>query len=390
MVYGFANYLLTRNNCDTELSTDEVIMNAHILAETESIDPSMHIEIVHPIMNASLLTTAIRDQVDDPSFYTVQQQGFAVVVRVHSFPLRVALRVVTSHPERNADYQWVMDVMDKTHDDTNDMDHPSTSIGAQSSFVGGSCPQQNRIAGRGSKDIVMVTIPKASSSSTQITTTTTILAGWSTTFGAVSLTPTITFISDLQHSTTSTTTLATGDVRRPLLPKSQHNVDTNSDPTTNHMIVQNRIHVGSPTEEENDDAPNTGSRHHHHHHQLDNVRIHSREKDLSKLRPHYSHRHHPRPDQKQEPEQEDVAHHRHHHLNQPSSASATTIISTRPLITSWYHYFGGMLLLMVTPMLTIVILLRCSRSRRHPPHTNHHPPHPKNDRLIRTKGRLYL
>ncbi|GAX19599.1 hypothetical protein FisN_19Hh178 [Fistulifera solaris] len=130
---SFATYLLSRSNCWTDLSTDEVIMNHRVVSHEESDDPMMHIRLVHGPLPAGT-----------------------------TFPTKVALQVLTENP--STDYQYVMEVN-----------------GTGAAFVGGSCDMDRRIAGR-SKDIVELTLNDASAPVT-------VWAGWAAGHEAVRLTP---------------------------------------------------------------------------------------------------------------------------------------------------------------------------------------------------------
>ncbi|GAX09709.1 hypothetical protein FisN_19Lh178 [Fistulifera solaris] len=132
---SFATYLLSRSNCWTDLSTDEVIMNHRVVSHEESDDPMMHIQLVGGPLPAGT-----------------------------TFPTKVALQVLTENPSTNRDYQYVMEVN-----------------GTGAAFVGGSCDMDRRIAGR-AKDIVELTLKDARASVT-------VWAGWAAGHEAVRLTP---------------------------------------------------------------------------------------------------------------------------------------------------------------------------------------------------------
>jgi hypothetical protein len=132
---SFATYLLSRSNCWTDLSTDEVIMNHRVISHEESDDPMMHIQLVGGPLPAGT-----------------------------TFPTKVALQVLTENPSTNRDYQYVMEVN-----------------GTGAAFAGGSCEMDRRIAGR-AKDIVELTLTDASAPVT-------VWAGWAAGHEAVRLTP---------------------------------------------------------------------------------------------------------------------------------------------------------------------------------------------------------
>lgn len=132
---SFATYLLSRSNCWTELSTEEIIMNYRVVSHEESDDPQMHIKMVDPIPAGST-----------------------------TFPTKVALQVVTDNPDtNNRDYQYVMEVN-----------------GTGASFVGGSCEENRRIAGR-AREMVELTLTSA--------VPVKVWAGWAAGHEQVRLTP---------------------------------------------------------------------------------------------------------------------------------------------------------------------------------------------------------
>ena len=154
-VHAFANYLLSRSQCFTELSTDEAIMNAMVIAASDSVDPSMHIEVV---------ATA-----DDVSILPSPKDPFQFQVLPASLPCTLSLRVVSSNPTTVGDYQWVMDVL--TSDD---------HVGA-ASFVHGACEGHRRVAGRGAREAAHLRL--FGNASTRV------VAAWAATYGPVMLTP---------------------------------------------------------------------------------------------------------------------------------------------------------------------------------------------------------
>lgn len=135
---SFATYLLSRSNCWTDLSTDEIIMNYRVVSHEESDDPQMHIQLVEGgVVNPLPAGT--------------------------TFPTKVALQVVTENTATHRDYQFVMQVN-----------------GTGASFVGGSCEEDRRIAGR-AREIVELML--------QNPVPVTVWAGWATGHEHVRLTP---------------------------------------------------------------------------------------------------------------------------------------------------------------------------------------------------------
>lgn len=133
--HSFPAYLLSASNCWTQLSTDEVIMNAAVVAADASDDPSMHIRIVTE-----------SDTI-------------------------VTLAVATSNSNTNPDYHWVMDVVVEGEE------------ASPCSFVKGSCDNRNRIIGR-AHDTVDLQRPDSM-------TACTVVAGWSAGHEEVRLTPVV-------------------------------------------------------------------------------------------------------------------------------------------------------------------------------------------------------
>jgi hypothetical protein len=144
-VHGFASYLLSRSNCWTELSTDEVIMNQHVVAADASEDASMRVRV---------------KESEDDTTYTLSPTT--------SFPITLALQVVTDRIETNSDYQFVLEV--------------NATEGEEDVvfFENGSCDHHKRVAGRG-REIVELTLTAA--------TTAQVYAGWACGHEAVRLTP---------------------------------------------------------------------------------------------------------------------------------------------------------------------------------------------------------
>ena len=120
----------------TELDTDEVIMNSAIVAAENSDDSEMRIQVVGGTTNAQLEKVP---------------------------PGKVALQVLTTNAATNADYQYVLDVMD-----------------GRAHFETGSCENKRRVAGRG-KEIVELVLPEGE--------TVVLTAGWAAGHEAVRLTP---------------------------------------------------------------------------------------------------------------------------------------------------------------------------------------------------------
>ena len=109
---SFATYLLSRSNCWTDLSTEEIIMNYRVVHHEESDDPHMHVKVIgdNPLPAGTI------------------------------YPTKVTLQVVTDNAATNRDYQFVMQVN-----------------GTGAAFVGGSCDGDRRIAGR-AQELVELTL----------------------------------------------------------------------------------------------------------------------------------------------------------------------------------------------------------------------------------------
>jgi hypothetical protein len=159
VVHGFANYLLSRAQCFTELSTDEAIMNAMVIAASDSTDPTMRIEVLAPD-EAEDSVTIVNDS-NDP---------LHTVLIAKTLPVTLSWRVVSSAIPKNDDYQWVMDVVVPTEADT----------ATTASFVQGSCDGKWRVAGRGPHEAAALAIQEGGN--------TTLLAAWASSYGPVTLT----------------------------------------------------------------------------------------------------------------------------------------------------------------------------------------------------------
>lgn len=158
--HAFASYLLSKSNCWTELSTDEVIMNHAVVAAAESDDPHMQIQVV---------------QIDGSNtVFTIVDHRIAVP----SFPITVPLRLATSDDSpTNPDFQWAMDVLEQNGE--------NGASDQRSTFVNGGCEAKNRVAGRGAKEYVQVIVAQPGA---------TVVAAWATSHEAVRLTPAIEFV----------------------------------------------------------------------------------------------------------------------------------------------------------------------------------------------------
>jgi hypothetical protein len=201
-VDGFANYLLSRSQCFTELSTGEAIMNAMVVAASDSVDPSMRIELVKDEAEDSL---PITNESNDP-FYTV--------VVVKTLPLSLAFRVVSSAIPKNDDYQWVMDVLVPAVAD-------STS---SASFLQGGCDGKWRTTGRGPQDAVTLTVNAWGNM--------TLLAAWALSYGPVTLTQPLT-ISILSTGSTALEVVTPKQPRmRGASSKNQRNEEESPEPGT--------------------------------------------------------------------------------------------------------------------------------------------------------------
>ncbi|KAL7570852.1 hypothetical protein ACA910_018918 [Epithemia clementina (nom. ined.)] len=135
---AFSNILLSTSGCYVELDTTEVIMN-HMV---EKAVPTAPLEIV--LVESSLpdgvtvtdVVATIPDQNDDTTFQ---------VVTVPSFPLTVNLQVLPKSDTAAATspvgrYEFVLQIGEES----------------QASFEHGSCTDQKRIAGQGSKTVVQL------------------------------------------------------------------------------------------------------------------------------------------------------------------------------------------------------------------------------------------
>jgi hypothetical protein len=134
---AYPDYLLTRSNCWTELSTNEVIMNFPVVSVAQSDDPQMR------IMEITDNETA-KDK---------------------NNPKVVYVGVRTTNRKTNKDYQYVLDVIE-----------------GECTIVGGGCDKNRRIGGR-AKDIVKVLLPDEEGA------VCTLQAGWAASHEAVRLTP---------------------------------------------------------------------------------------------------------------------------------------------------------------------------------------------------------
>lgn len=165
-VDGFASYLLTKTNCLIELDTEEVIMNSLVVAADASDDPDMKIQVVgHTAVTTGTTTT------DEDSSISIQVP-----------PGKVSLQVLTSNPDTDADYQYVMDVLTTGGGDGG---------ASAASFENGSCDNKKRVAGRG-KEIVELILGAGETAH--------VTAGWAAGHEAVRLTPAVTLKGTISAS----------------------------------------------------------------------------------------------------------------------------------------------------------------------------------------------
>jgi hypothetical protein len=132
---AYPDYLLTRSNCWTALSTGEVIMNFPVVSVAQSDDPQMR----------------IMEIADEKA--------------KKNNPKIVLVGVRTTNIKTNKDYQYVLDVIE-----------------GECTIEGGGCDNNRRIGGR-AKDIVKVILPNEEGA------VCTLQAGWAANHEAVRLTP---------------------------------------------------------------------------------------------------------------------------------------------------------------------------------------------------------
>jgi hypothetical protein len=154
--HAFSNILLSKSNCWTELSVEEVIMNNKVVSAADSDDPQMRIQL------APSTTT------DETYRWVASEIGGDRVEIITDLPIDIPLRVVTTNEDTDPDYQYAMDV-------TNE----------RGSFAdGGACEGKKRISAR-SSDTVVVTITQSGAI---------LVAAWAAGHEAVRLTPPLTFV----------------------------------------------------------------------------------------------------------------------------------------------------------------------------------------------------
>jgi hypothetical protein len=136
---AYPDYLLTRSNCWTALSTGEVIMNFPVVSVAQSDDPQMR------IMEIAMDEKTAKDNNNNPKI--------------------VLVGVRTTNIKTNKDYQYVLDVIE-----------------GECTIEGGGCDNNRRIGGR-AKDIVKVILPNEEGA------VCTLQAGWAASHEAVRLTP---------------------------------------------------------------------------------------------------------------------------------------------------------------------------------------------------------
>jgi hypothetical protein len=140
-VEAYPDYLLTRSNCWTALSTGEVIMNFPVVSVAQSDDPQMRIMEI------------------------AMDEGKKAATDNNNNPKIVLVGVRTTNIKTNKDYQYVLDVIE-----------------GECTFEGGGCDNNRRIGGR-AKDIVKVILPNEEGAFC------TLQAGWAASHEAVRLTP---------------------------------------------------------------------------------------------------------------------------------------------------------------------------------------------------------
>lgn len=197
-VHGFADILTTRSNCWTELTPEEVIMNALIVPAVESDDLLMHIELVATSSSSSLEDSSSGSKsyslvAADPGTVSILLKDDSLLASV--FPIEIPLRLVTTKERTDPDYQFVMDIVSTNKSDLGD---PKKEGAA--SFLNGACDGHSRVVGRGTKEIVTLIIRQQP---TQAGERIAVVAAWAAGHEAVRLTPTLTFI--FAQATTTTT-----------------------------------------------------------------------------------------------------------------------------------------------------------------------------------------
>jgi len=155
----------------TELSTDEVIMNGHVVAASESSHPKVHLALVQSSQELVARTTVDED---GTTRYYLRNKNNADKIPVE---LRLS---IDDYPELK-DIQFVVDT-------TTGVEEGSGENGAN--LVGGQCDGQTRVSGRGS-DTVILNVP-----ATATTNPVQVWAGWATGHEAVKLTHILEFHVD--------------------------------------------------------------------------------------------------------------------------------------------------------------------------------------------------
>jgi hypothetical protein len=153
--HAFSNILLSKSNCWTELSVEEVIMNNKVVSAADSDDPHMHIQL------APSTTT------DETYRWVASETGDKVEI-LTDLPIDIPLRVVTTNEDTDPDYQYAMDVTNERGTFAN----------------GGACEGKKRVSAR-SSDVVVVTITQSGAI---------LVAAWAAGHEAVRLTPPLTFV----------------------------------------------------------------------------------------------------------------------------------------------------------------------------------------------------
>jgi hypothetical protein len=199
--HSFANYLASRSNCLTELSTDEVIMNSAVGAYEDSDDPSMRITAV--------LVVARESGGSGNNAFTVADNhpgsnGSNQVYLLEKLPAEIQLKVSTTNLNTDKDYQWAMDVVVGAAPDPSGGGDGAADVAGHpppvvASFVDGACENSVRITGKGKDATVTLSIRQPPSSTSEgllpgAAAAVTVVAGWATGHERVRLTPTLSFL----------------------------------------------------------------------------------------------------------------------------------------------------------------------------------------------------
>jgi hypothetical protein len=184
-VHGFANYLLSRSNCMTELSTDEVIMNYPVKSHTETDDADMKIVLVEPETTTTTKNAAVVISNVHP-IVTLQHPASQQSASVAS-PITVQLQVVTTNPNTDKDYQFAMDIIlpEEEGPENKNPTIPASAV----QFRKGGCDHKHRITGRRNDILTLEFLPEQiPTSSSSSTFGIRVVAGWAAGHEAVRLT----------------------------------------------------------------------------------------------------------------------------------------------------------------------------------------------------------